>query len=186
MQAVLKRLRYWQLAHFSKPVADHPLYQAIRQREIRSILEIGVGNAQRATRMIELASQAVPVQQISYVGIDLFEMRAARQGPGLSLKQAHRTLKALGAKTRLIPGEPLDALSRTANELSGVQLVVIATDVDTASLDRAWFFLPRTMAAQSVVLWAKPSQDPDGYRFETLLRADVERLASKHGRRRAA
>lgn len=186
MQAVLKRLRYWQLAHFSKPVADHPLYQVIRQRQVRSILEIGVGNAQRATRMIELASQAVPVQQISYVGIDLFEMRAAPLPQGLTLKEAHRTLKALGAKSRLIPGEPLAALSRTANEISGIELVVVAADIASSLLERAWFFLPRTLSAQAALLWAKPSKDADGYRFETLLRSDIERLANQHARRRAA
>ncbi|MDZ4781174.1 MAG: hypothetical protein SGJ19_13050 [Planctomycetia bacterium] len=185
MQAVLKRLRYWQLAHFSKPVADHPLYQAIRQREPRSFLEIGVGNAQRATRMIELASQTVDVSQLSYVGIDPFESRAPSKTPGLTLKQAHRTLKALGAKIRLVPGDPFAALSRTANELTGIELVVIAQDTDTAVLERAWFYLPRTLAADAIVLWAKPSKDPDGYRFDTLLRADVDRLANRP-RRRAA
>jgi len=185
MQAVLKRLRYWQLAHFSKPVADHPLYQAIRQRGVKSFLEIGVGNAQRATRMIELASQAVDVAQINYVGIDPFESRTPAQAAGLSLKQAHRTLQPLGAKIRLIPGDPFGALARTANEMSRIELVVIAHDVDTTSLERAWFYLPRTLSSDAIVLWAKPSKDPDGYRFETLARTDIERLANKP-RRRAA
>jgi hypothetical protein len=186
MQGVLKRLRYWQLAHFSKPVADHPLYQAIRQREVRSFLEIGIGNGQRAQRMIELASQAVDVHEISYVGIDLFEMRPATQPAGLKLKDAHRTLKGLGAKSRLIPGDVYSALSRTANELKGIELVVIGVDVDAAALERAWFFLPRTLAVDCVALRAVPSKDADGYRFETLLRADIDRLASKGPRRRAA
>lgn len=185
MQAVLKRLRYWQLAHFSKPAADHPLYLAIRQRAVRSFLEIGVGNAQRAVRMIELASQAVDVARISYVGIDLFESRAASQPPGLTLKQAHRTLQALGAKIRLAPGDAFSALSRTANELRGVELVVVAHDVDAASLERAWFYLPRTLSADAVLLWAKPSKDSDGYRFETVSRTEIERLASRP-RHRAA
>jgi hypothetical protein len=186
MQGVLKKLRYWQLAHFSKPVADHPLYQAIRQRQVRSILEIGIGNGQRAERMIELASQAVDVHAISYVGIDLFEMRGKSLPPGLTLKAAHRTFKALGARTRLIPGDPLSALSRTANELTGIELVVIGVDADAESLSRAWFFLPRTLAVDSIALRAVPSKDPDGYRFETLTRTDLERLAAKSPRRRAA
>lgn len=185
MQSVLKRLRYWQLAHFSKPVADHPLYQAIRQRQVRSILEIGLGAGQRAQRMIELASQAVEPSQISYVGIDLFEMRPAAQ-PGLSLKVAHRTLQRLGVKSRLIPGDPHSALALKANELSGIELVVIGLDVDVASLNRAWFYLPRTLATDCIALRAVASKDADGYRLETLLRADIERLAAKGPRRRAA
>lgn len=185
MQSVLKRLRYWQLAHFSKPVADHPLYQAIRQRQVRSILEIGLGSGQRAVRMIELASQAVAPNQLSYVGIDLFEMRPAAQG-GLSLKAAHRTLTALGVKPRLIPGEPHSALALKSNELSGIELVVIGVEVDAASLNRAWFYLPRTLAPNCLALRATPSKDADGYRLETLHRADLERLASQSPRRRAA
>lgn len=182
MQGVLKRLKFWHLAHFSKPAADHPLYQAIRQREVRSILEIGIGNGQRTQRMIELASQATPVEQLNYVGIDLFEMRSG----GMTLKAAHRAMKALGARTRLIPGDPHSALARTANELSGIELVVIGLDVDAHSLERAWFFLPRTLAVDCIAFRAVASKDADGYRLEALTPADIERLAVKSPRRRAA
>jgi hypothetical protein len=185
MQSVLKRLKNWTIAHFSKPTADDPVFQAIRQRHVRSILEIGVGAGQRAVQMLEIAAQAVEPSQLTYVGIDLFEMRPTAQ-PGLSLKAAHRTLKALGAKTRLIPGDPLSALSLKANELSGVELVVIGLDADAESMSKAWFYLPRTLATNAVAMRAVPAKEGEGYQYETLLRADIERLAMKAPRRRAA
>jgi hypothetical protein len=148
---LFSRLRSLQLAHFSKPIGDRPLYRAIATGKVRSILEIGLGPTVRSLRMIELAQRLAAGDAIRYVAIDLFEGRPKSSAPGLSLKEAHRVLKATGAKLQLIPGDPASALARSANSLQKIDLILIAAHHDEASMARAWFYLPRMLATHSAV-----------------------------------
>ena len=93
----------------------------------------------------------------------------------MPLKVAHKRLKATGANVRVIPGDPLSALARTANGLQGTDLLVIAADQDTQSLTNAWFYVPRMLHDKSLVL----IEDTSGHqpRFRTLTCTDVETLA---------
>ena len=50
---------------------------------------------------------------------------------------------------------------RTANSLSKIDLVLISSQVNKASLASAWFYLPRTLAKNALVLWADGTL-PDG------------------------
>lgn len=145
------RLRYLYLAWLSGPAHQRSLYRMIRRQQVRNIVEIGVGSAERALRMIEVAQATPPVGPIRYTGIDAFEMRADTS-PGLSLKDAYRTLKATGARVQVVPGDPLSALSRVANTLSGTELLIVSANQDAASLAQAWFYVPRMLAAGAVVL----------------------------------
>lgn len=86
-----------------------------------------------------------PSAQLRYVGIDPFEARSAADGPGLSLKLAHRILCATGAKVKLVPGDPSSALARVANTLPNNDLVVISSLVAPEHLQQAWFWLPRML-----------------------------------------
>ena len=74
--------------------------------------------------MIELASRFHPVGEICFTGIDLFEDRPAGQGVGITLRDAHRTLKATGARIRLMPGDAHEGLARVANGLGKVDLLL--------------------------------------------------------------
>jgi ABC-type transport system substrate-binding protein len=116
-----------------------------------------------------------------FVGIDLFE---ARNGdtPGMTLKQAHAMLKPSGIKVQLVPGDPLSALMRTANTIPGNDLLLVTADQDPDSLTQAWFFVPRILHPQSLVLLET------AHGWQTLQAADIERLASASPRaqRRAA
>src|ERR1700675_14598 len=87
-------LRYLQLAYFSNPAGDRLIYRLIRRRKVRKILEIGIGTASRAVRMIDLARRGVPGEAVRYAAIDLFESRGGDSPSGLSLKDAHRLLKS--------------------------------------------------------------------------------------------
>ncbi|MHC4401170.1 MAG: hypothetical protein ACYTG0_15965 [Planctomycetota bacterium] len=111
--------------------------------------------------MIETASLRSPVGQIQYAGVDLFEARSSRDGPGMMLKTAHRLLTRTGARIQLVPGDPFSALSRAANRLAGTELVVISARQDIHSLARAWFFLPR-MLAPGAEVWAEKMSRPEG------------------------
>src|ERR1700722_2539615 len=116
MARLVRQLRYLYLAFFSKPVCDRRLYRHIRRHKSQRILDLGVGTMQRALRLIEVAAEAGP-KQVSYTGIDLFEMRSESDGPGVSLKLAHRELQATGARVRLVPGNARSALPQSANSL---------------------------------------------------------------------
>lgn len=167
-------LKFAYLTLLSKPSHERAVFQTIRHLKPSSIVEIGVGLGVRSTRMIAVAQRYRPEETIRYVGIDLFEART-QFGTGLPLKEAHKRLKATGANVRVIPGDPLSALARTANGLQSTDLVVIAADQDTQSLTNAWFYLPRMLHDKSLVL----IEDTSGqrHRYRQLNSAEVENLA---------
>jgi len=135
--------------------------------------------------MIEAAKAHVPARQISYTGIDLFEARSPCDGPGMTLKMAHRFLQATGARIRLVPGDPFAALAQTANSLGLIDLVVISGNVESASLARAWFYLPRTLHGRSLVL-AERRLPSAGVVIREIPAAEVHSLAWAATSRRAA
>jgi len=182
------RLRFFYLAHLSKPASDRPIYRLVNRRRIRKIVELGVGLGRRAVRLIEAAAIHGPVGDVHYTGIDLFETRTAADGPGMPLKAAHRLLKATGARIQLLPGDPYSALSRAANGLGGTELVVISAGYDPESLARAWFYLPRMLRDGSRVL-VEQAQGPEGLvAVRTVREERIAELAatSFHRFRRAA
>jgi predicted O-methyltransferase YrrM len=183
--STLSRLKYLYLAYFSKPVGDRSLYRLIRRRKVKRILEIGMGPAARSLRMIGLAAREAPGEAIRYVAIDLFEARAAEQ-PRRSLKETHTLLKPTGAQVQLIPGEAAAALSRAANSLQNMDLVLISADHDDPSLAGAWFYLPRMLHAGSAVV--RESRDAQsGATLRTVLApAEIEARAAVPRRHRAA
>jgi len=145
------------------------------------IVELGVGNGLRATRMIEAASLWVPVDQVQYTGVDLFEARADSHERGLTIKQAHRLLQATGARVRLLPGDCLSALARAANTLSNSDLVVISADQDADRLARAWFYLPRMLHAGSLV-FLEEAVEGGVTAFRLVARQEIDRLADPRNR----
>jgi hypothetical protein len=58
-------------------------------------------------------------------------------------------LKATGARVQLVPGTVREALSRIANGVSQVDVVVISGQIPAEQLLPAWFFLPRMIHVQT-------------------------------------
>src|SRR5215213_2101888 len=144
-------LRYYYLTWFSQPAADRPLYQVVAKRPVRSIVEIGVGDALRAKRLLEVAIKPQhATEPLRYTGIDLFEARD-KEVSGLTLKQAYSQLKTDHVKLQLLPGDPLTALSRSANSLTATDVLIVSLDQIGESLDQAWRFVPRMLHANSLV-----------------------------------
>lgn len=147
------RLRSLYLCYLSQPKGLRPLYRLLCKRRkkqpIGKIVELGVGPGERTLRMLELCR---PGEATTYTGIDLFEARQNGDGPGMSLKDAHKKLATTGIKTKLIPGDPYSALARGANALASQDLILISADQDRASLARAWFYVPRMLHDDTVVL----------------------------------
>jgi hypothetical protein len=178
-------LWFFYLSRLSKPVSDRPIYRAIRKRRVRNILELGFGTGWRALRMIQVAGLSVPPGEVRYTGIDLFESRTVADGPGMSLRMAHRLLRPTRAQVRLLPGDPMVALSRAANTLRGTDLVVVSAGNDPAWLAAAWFYFPRMLHDGSVVFFqGTPPEGGDALRQLSL--AEIDRLATSASGRRAA
>jgi hypothetical protein len=181
------RLKYLYLAYLSAPACDRQLYRLIRRRQIRNIVEIGIGQARRAQRMIAVAQSTPAACPARFTAIDLFESRGTPEQPGLTLKQAYRQLKATQAKVQVVPGDPRAALARVANTLMGTDLLVISADQDAESLSQAWFYVPRMLHAKSLV-FIEEQQSGGKARSLRLVSADeIRTLAAAHvSHRRAA
>ena len=176
-------LRYAYLAYIAKPAEERRLFRLIRERKVKSIVELGIGDGSRACRMIDLASR-LSGQSIRYAGIDLFEARQDT-ATGLRYKDAHQLLKRTGAKARLVPGDPLTALSRAANELRDTDLLIIAADQNPQSLQQAWFYLPRMLAPEGIVCQQQTSADGQSV-YQVLSAQQVGELAGSESRQFAA
>ncbi len=128
----------------------------------------------RTLRMIRTAQQASPRAAITYAGIDLFELGTS----GANLKDTYRTLKATGAKVRLIPGKFDAALAMKANELTGTDLLIISLDQGAEPGSLGWFYVPRMLHANTLVLIEE--RQGESTAFRKLSRMEVERLAAQH------
>lgn len=181
--AAPSHLRVLYLTHLSKPASDRSIYRYLRQVRVTSILEIGLGQAERSLRMIELAGLHAPAQEIRYTGVDPFEARDPADGPGLNLKTAHRLLKSTGARVQLLPGDPLSAIARTANSLQNIDLVVVSASA-TLAMEETWFYVPRMLHDGSRIFMEHARGKE--VEFRQLGAADVARLCPTTRRRRAA
>ena len=179
------RWRIFFLSHLSNPSADRAVYRAIAQRQARRIMELGIAEGRRALRMIDAAARFTAVSEVQYIGLDTFEDRKEDDGPGLSLKAAHRVLTQSGAKIKLVPGDPLRSLARVANELGQIDVLVISAQEEAERLGRVWYFVPRLLHAQSRIF---VEQTLPGGKKDMLAASarDVEAWAAKAVRWKAA
>lgn len=179
------RLRLFYLLHLSKPAVNRAVYREVRRLKARKIVELGIASGERALRMLELAAEFHQPRDLHYVAVDLFEDRPAGEGPGLLLKEAHRQLKASGARVQLVPGTPLEGLAREANSLGKADLIVISPQPDARQLTQTWFYIPRLLHERSVVLLETCDQD-ESPTIRAIERSEIELLAGLAGRRKAA
>jgi predicted O-methyltransferase YrrM len=186
MSRLVRHCKRLYFSYFSQPSSDRFVYRFLRKRRIRKILELGIGTGVRAQRMLQLATGDQYPPSISYTGVDLFESRSETDGPGLSLKLAHRQLKVAGARVRLVPGDPYSALARIANELGAIDLILISADQDRQSLAKAWFYVPRIMHAETLVLLEDRHATAGVMKLSRVPRLQIEQWAAQTTPRRAA
>ncbi len=157
---------------------DRTLLKVVKQESFHRIVEIGVGDGDRAERLIKTALGQHDSATVRYTGIDLFEARGA--ATSCTLKEIHRRLVAHQVAVRLVPGDAASALPRCANDLRGTDLVVVRNDQDPSSLERAWHFLPR-MLHQTSQVWLETEEAGE---FSILTPREIS--ARLTGRRRQA
>jgi hypothetical protein len=170
--------KYIYLAYLSNPKSDRTLYRVLRRQPVRSMVEIGIGRGHRALNMIAVLQRFHPGCELKYTGIDLFEARPAIN-PGITLKLAHKRMKAVVDKVQLIPGDPYMGLARCANLLPNTDLIVISADQEATSLQRAWAYLPRMIHDGSLIFHEIASPENGRLSLVQLSRLDVERLAAQ-------
>jgi len=178
-------VRQFYLAHLSQPATDRVVYPLIRKQAPKRIFEFGIGSADRAERMIEVAAGAATAAEITYTGIDQFEAREPSDTAGISLKLAHRRLIATGARVRLLPGDAFSALARTPNKPGAADLIVISADHDPTALARAWYLIERLAHERTSVLWQEPKSTAIGP-FRAVSHEEMRILAGSGRRLRAA
>jgi hypothetical protein len=187
--AGLSRLRLFFLLHFSKPASDRLVYRELRKKKARKIVEIGMGGAQgnaaqRAIQAVNVLKSFHAAADIHYTGIDQFEARIIDDGPRLTLRDAHRVLKATGARVQLVPGAAGEALSRVANGLKEIDAVIISADQSLEQMAQAWFYLPR-MIHDATLFFQEGVSSTGVTTMQLLSRDEIARLTVQ-GRRRAA
>jgi len=182
--AGLSRLRLFYLLHLSKPASDRLVYREIRRKKARKVLEIGMGAGERAVHIVELLKEFHSASEIHYTGIDLFEARLIGAEPRLTLRDAHRLLKATAARIQLVPGAPDDALSRVANGLKEIDAVIIAAGNSPEQMLRAWFYLPR-MVHPATQFFQESHTLGGGTSMQLLGSDEIARLTAQSQRRAA-
>lgn len=158
----------------AKPVADRVVYKTIKKQQVKSIVEIGLGDGTRCEKMIR-AAQTFSEGEIRYTGIDLFESREDDQA-SVSLLEMHKRLNKTGAKVKLIPGDAEFSTARVANSLANTDLILLTMNEELESLERFWFFLPRMVHNKSLLL--VQSGQNVGERFRVLRARDWEQWTS--------
>lgn len=181
--SLLSTLTYAYRAYLARPAGDRTLFRAARGVRARSIVEIGVTDLQRTLRLLRLARGWHPQGAVRYASIDAFDLRGSGQSP-LPLKATYRALRASGVAARLLPGGVVETLTRWANELQGVDVLLISAQYDAQELGGAWFWFPRMLHAHSVVL-VEHGAGPQR-RLQRLSLEEVRRRASEPALRRAA
>lgn len=172
-------LRFLGFARTSKQ--DAIMLRAMKKQKVRRIVEIGVGNGDRAYHLITTALKNHRSEEVRYTGIDLFESRPDAD-ESHSLKNVHKKLNSTGIAVRLLPGDAASALPRCANHLRGTDVVIVAGDQDESSVNRAWHFLPR-MLHQNSQVWLENRACND---FQILSAREISEQLVLRRRRSAA
>jgi len=162
---------FW-LTRLSKPAGERPIHRHVMRHRPATILELGLGTLGRTERMLKASGGGV-----RYVGIDRFEAREPADPAGVTLKQAHRRLHALG-RVQLVPGNADAALARLCNHLGTFDLVLISAEIEDSILDRCWFFLERVTRGDTT-LFLEPRSAGRPAAWEVASKRQVDERAAR-------
>lgn len=172
MASIFGWLKSIRQRYISGPAEDRELFKHLAEQTPNSILEIGIGDLERTRKMLEFVESKVD-GEIRYIGIDWFDARQ-NPAPEFQLKHVHQFLKEQGGtkgkatrdgvsrKVRLLPGDAFSVLARHANSLNDIDLVILGSEQDEETIERAWFFLPRMIHDQTRFLVETWVEEEDG------------------------
>lgn len=180
---VLNRLRY------GMPDRYGHLTKTIVERECRTIVEIGVWDAEHSRQMIQAALRKSPPAQVRFYGFDLFEaasddlLESEVSKSARTLDEARRKLapfEALGVTVELHQGNTMEVLPRVVPSMPPADFVFIDGGHSYETVGSDWENVARLMHERSVVIF-------DDYVNELALRQEnygVNRLIDELDRRR--
>jgi hypothetical protein len=160
------------------------LYRLVKRHRATKIVEIGISDIERAASLIQVAQRFAGSEKVNHTGIDWFDARSQECAP-LSIKEAHRVLRATGANVRLVPGEPAASLRAVANAHQNTDLILISATVADDDLKAAWFYVPRMLHQRSLILRERRGGSGEPA-FEWLSLTQIAEWAGRSGQRRAA
>jgi hypothetical protein len=174
---------FWQSfwwSYFAQLPEDRLCYRLIQKHKLVSIMEIGMEDAVRSERMLQMALRTAGPRVVNYVGIDLFEAHPKADSEQLTLKAAHQLLTATGARVKLVPGDAYSALSRTANSLKDIELVVIGWDNPPEVLAKCWNLIPRFLAENAIVL--QQGGEEEKFQFKPVPLEEIKQRAGEQAK----
>lgn len=167
----ISSIKSFYLSTFANPASDRVIYRLVKKHRAASIIEIGLGNANRAANLIQIANRYKSSGLVRYTGIDLFESATDSK---ITLKSCHQRLSGPDVKLQLVPGPMFASVHRIANSHTRTDLLIISQGCEEAELEKSWFYFPRMLHAASLVML----QESNGS-FRKLTRLEIERKIQK-------
>ncbi|NNE00765.1 MAG: hypothetical protein HKN47_25900 [Pirellulaceae bacterium] len=119
----------------------------VKRSGATSVLEIGVGDGERALAITKMLIASHPETAVRYCAIDMFEMA---DGP-ITLKEFNRQLRGQSVRPTLIPMDLTAGLSRVSSTIGFVDLVLIAEPNEPIDLKSIRSALERVTTPKSTV-----------------------------------
>lgn len=126
----------------------------VKRSGATSVLEIGVGNGERAIAVAQSLLEINPDETVRYAAIDGFEMA----GGCISLKDFNRTLREQNVHPTLVPMDICSGLARVSSTLGIMDLVLIAEPSEQIDLPAVKLMLRRLTSDKSVVYMLQDEQ----------------------------
>lgn len=128
LRRIMNFFQTFYLTHFSEPKDEQILYRHIKQHRPHVLLECGIQRGERMLNMLRLARKvSTNRDDLEYVCTDPFEGRTEEDGPGLSLRKAHKLLSKMGIRHRCIPAPAETGVALISRSVKNVDLLVLAT-----------------------------------------------------------
>ena len=111
----------------------------VKRSGAASVLEIGVGNGERAIAVAQSLIETNPETSVRYAAIDMFEMA----GGSLTLKDFNRKLREQNVQPSLVPMDVVAGLARVSSTLGMMDLVLIAEPKEPIEIETVKVILRR-------------------------------------------
>ncbi|HEY1068208.1 MAG TPA: hypothetical protein VGE52_18940 [Pirellulales bacterium] len=167
---------------------DHnqPIYDLIAERPVRRVIEFGAGLGDRAEKLLAAAAAHAPPTEIVYIGVDYFEAGPVPPGPGATLRDVYKRLKATQSAVKLLPGDLAGTLGHLALTTSNYDLIVVSLSFAEQNLEAGWAKLSRLLAPEGVLFVEERQDGKDAPVLKRLAAVEVARLAESSSGAKAA
>ena len=135
------------------------LFQTIRDRRCKRIMEIGTWTGKRAEQMIEAAGNYHPLANISYYGFDLFELLTEKlneeefsKRPPTEAEVKERLFKT-GANINLYKGFTHETMPPLVGRLPKMDLIYIDGGHKVETIENDWKYSKEFMDENTVVIF---------------------------------